>query len=367
MERVQVLLICSAVIIIAISIALIEAKRETRRFGIILMSAIIVAIIVSACFIVPTFLQQPDTESISIYGFSGNGTIDDPYRISSVDDLVLLRDLVNEGNTFKHDYFLQTENLNLSSIDGWIPIGIGSGSTCFWGCYDGAGHTIENLVCVQPDQFAGLFGILYGEVRNLGIESGLINGSCVGSIASHGSADAIILNCYNKATVHGSSRAGGLADNFAGQILYSINMGEVSCDRNISGGILSYDCELLDHCYSVGGELITDNYSGQIKKSEVISVSSLTRDFFKDFYQDMKSQLKNYSGSVIPAQMSMRKDNLRFTPSSFSEEDREGFLSLIFFSFLVVLILIFITVDFFANAYFVEKKSKIKGRYHVSS
>ncbi len=76
---------------------------------------------------------------------------------------------------------------------------------------------------------------------NFGFESGSISGACVGSITSHAvGTGSRIINCYNKATVTGSGRAGGIADNYDGIIWNCVNMGETVSD--ISAGITSnYD------------------------------------------------------------------------------------------------------------------------------
>jgi len=117
-------------------------------------------------------------------------------------------------------------------------------------------------------------------VRNLGIESGEFedgefeNGEFVdgyiGSITSHGTANARIINCYNKATVTASGRAGGLTDNFGGEILFSWNFGEISGtgDDTVTAGISSYGNATIQHCYSVGEDLVNEKvFSGKIVAS----------------------------------------------------------------------------------------------------
>lgn len=186
------------------------------------------------------------------FGFEGKGTKRCPYQIGSVEDLILFRDLINSGETsFQGVYLHQTTDLDLKGIGEWTPIGDfqpGLLRNYFRGHYDGAGHIIENIT-VSNVEYGGLFSILGGEVRNLGIESGYINGSCVGSIASHGTADAAIINCYNKAEIYGIYRAGGIADNLGGgKIEYCWNLGEVSADSGVNYGISSYSA-VIANCY----------------------------------------------------------------------------------------------------------------------
>lgn len=184
------------------------------------------------------------------YMFEGKGTRSFPYKINSVEDLEQFRDLVNNGEGFSHIYFEQTTDLDLSNVENWVSIGVYGGNRYFHGIYNGAGHTISNLVSINEGN-TGLFGMLCGEVWNLGIESGYINGLHVGSITSHGSDSAAIINCYNKAMVHGVYRAGGIADNLGeGRIEHCWNLGEVSADSGMNYGISSYSAA-INNCYCI--------------------------------------------------------------------------------------------------------------------
>ena len=207
------------------------------------------------------------------YRFEGEGTEEEPFRISSYEELVRLRDCVDAGFNYEEQFFLQTEDITFP--DGEIWNAIGDLEHAFAGVYDGGGHVISNIYC--DDKNAGIFSMLYGEVRNLGIESGAFHGNCIGSITSHGSAEAKIINCYNKADVTGNYRAGGLVDNFPGEILFSWNFGKVSGEQDaVVAGICSYGSPQIRYCYSTAeaepvnsvtfsGEL---HESGRIEKAE---------------------------------------------------------------------------------------------------
>ena len=172
------------------------------------------------------------------------GDKSNPCLIKNKKDLERLRDQVNKGKSFKGKYFLQTKDINLQNVE-WMPIGIYDSKKYFEGTYDGGGHVIKNLNISSKYPYkpanVGLFGQLNGTVRNLGIESGTVVGDCVGGIVSHaGGANATLINCYNKATVTGKIRAGGLADNFSGgTIINCINEGTVTAP--VHGKIISYD------------------------------------------------------------------------------------------------------------------------------
>lgn len=152
----------------------------------------------------------------------GSGTKDDPWLISSVEDLQLLANTINNGNAAEFDadctdtgngipgnyhgyYFRQTTDLDLKGIENWDPIGY-SGGCYFAGHYDGDGHSIKNAIStgkVDPDGFAtaGIFGwVAFGSVKNLHVKNanflaiGQNNYSYVGGIAGvcYGSS---IKNC----------------------------------------------------------------------------------------------------------------------------------------------------------------------------
>lgn len=152
------------------------------------------------------------TPSAEMPAYSGgSGTETDPWQISSVADLQLLANTINNGDAAKFDanctdtgggipgnyhgyYFKQTKDLDLSNIASWDPIGY-SGSCYFAGHYDGGGYTISNATSTGKNDAggfatAGIFGwVAFGSVENLHVENanfvatGQNNYSYVGGIA----------------------------------------------------------------------------------------------------------------------------------------------------------------------------------------
>lgn len=117
-------------------------------------------LILAMCFaMLPTAAFAVDDEGSTMPAYSGgSGTQKDPWLISSVKDLQLLANTINNGKAAEFDadctdtgdgipgnyhgyYFKQTTDLDLSSIENWAPIGY-SGGCYFAGHYDGDGHTI---------------------------------------------------------------------------------------------------------------------------------------------------------------------------------------------------------------------------------
>lgn len=113
---------------------------------------------------------------------TGSGTEQDPYLISSAEELALLATTTNNGDTHEGEYFKLTSDIDLENID-WVPIGITNMNgweaddyyvgfaNYFAGHFDGDNHTVYNLT--QTECYygrTGLFGCLKGAtVKNLAI------------------------------------------------------------------------------------------------------------------------------------------------------------------------------------------------------
>lgn len=127
------------------------------------------------------------------YDFGGGtGTKNDPWLITSSEDLIALAEFLNTGKAEKVDaqgagigncygyYFKQTADIDLTGV-AWEPIGY-SGGTYFAGNYDGDGHIIANAKSTgkrypgeeEGDYFAtaGIFGwVAFGSVENLHVKA----------------------------------------------------------------------------------------------------------------------------------------------------------------------------------------------------
>ena len=170
-------------------------------------------LILALCFtLLPTAAFAEEAPSFG----DGAGTQEDPWLITSKEDLIALAVFLNSGKAESFDteaagignchgyYFKQTADIDLTGVT-WEPIGY-SGSYYFAGNYDGDGHSIKNAIStgkVDPDGFAtaGIFGwVAFGSVKNLHVKNanflaiGQNNYSYVGGIAGvcYGSS---IKNC----------------------------------------------------------------------------------------------------------------------------------------------------------------------------
>lgn len=143
---------------------------------------------------VPTGVKATN---ITDYLAGGSGTEEDPYLISTKQQLENFRDYVNLGETFSGKYIRQTADIALNAPRSkwgvqaptpWTPIGDLSFSQfhatiildlfnwerCyhFGGTYDGDSHKIENMYIDDPQgRPAGFFGTLYHDatIKNLSV------------------------------------------------------------------------------------------------------------------------------------------------------------------------------------------------------
>lgn len=290
------------------------------------------------------------------FDFQGEGTEKNPFLITSLEDLKLLRDNVDYGVNYQGYYFAQTEDLFFPDGENWNPIGSVRESLIFSGSYDGRGHTINNIY--SQDQNAGLFSYIGGEVRNLGIESGRIEGNCIGGITSHGTGNAIILNCYNKAEIVSTGRGGGLTDNLgSGQVFFSWNLGQVSGinEAVTTAGISSYGSEKIYCSYSTTVEPTdSSTYKGEIENSQLVSEEEIP-ELLEKQYAAMALQDRQWISRNNIVFLTWRDGSLVF-----SEEIPSAYSMGILKTYIPVIALLIAVVVFGAALMIVRRKRSRK-------
>jgi hypothetical protein len=138
----------------------------------------------------------------------GDGTEENPYQITTSEQLALLAQQTNNG-TGGDAYYVLTNNVSLKNCSGgniqWIPIGNhihdkNDNIHYFTGHFDGGGHTVYGLyqnIENGLDYFGGLFGCTDGaEIKNIRMNQCFINGigGYVGSVVGFASRTNV-LNC----------------------------------------------------------------------------------------------------------------------------------------------------------------------------
>lgn len=159
----------------------------------------------------------------------GNGTQDSPFEISTAEQLYNFSEFVNSGNSLKNKYVVLTNDIDMSSIKNFKPIGFEVNPFQFKGIFDGNGYAIKNLEIRRNDYSLfdenylkydiALFGKLGGKVENLIVEDSVFDGYCTAVFARSSVNDKqLIINCLSRNNKITGYRCGELIDDFAGRI-----------------------------------------------------------------------------------------------------------------------------------------------------
>ena len=232
----------------------------------------------------------------------GTGTMQDPYKIATVNDLQKFR-TVWRSNFGK--YFIVTQDIDLSSIANFTPL------PDMEGTLDGNNKKILNLRMdrsqIQYDNYASLFEQIKrsGVVKNLGFENVVIKGNRhAAALASYnyGTVD----NCYVTGQVSCSAKygySGGLVSySWTGSIKNSYSTARVS-GNYYSGGLVSAMYKAtLENSYSSGSVSTVDSQAGGLVaslSSGVIRQSYATGSVSGNYYVGGLVGLVNNPGSII--------------------------------------------------------------------
>lgn len=159
----------------------------------------------------------------------GNGTKESPFEISTAEQLYNFSEFVNSGNSLKNKYVELTNDIDMSSIKNFKPIGFEVNPFQFQGIFNGNGYAIKNLEIRRNDYSLfdenylkydiALFGKLGGKVENLIVEDSVFDGYCTAVFARSSVNDKqLIINCLSRNNKITGYRCGELIDDFAGKI-----------------------------------------------------------------------------------------------------------------------------------------------------
>ena len=171
--------------------------------------------------------------------FEGSGTVKDPYKIKTEDDLKKLADLVNSGEEQKGiHYTIEAEGgITLTEKSRpWTPIG--TEEHPFDGTFDGDGNTVRGLeINDNAKDNQGLFGVNAGTIENLTVEGSVAGHDNVGGIAGTNMETGAIKDCTADVTVSGHDNVGGIAGKNDGSVTGCTNKGTVTGTGSNAGGI----------------------------------------------------------------------------------------------------------------------------------
>ena len=244
----------------------------------------------------------------------GDGKKDNPYIITTAEELAWFRDQVNSGNNFicakiaddvevidmSTVCHAEDKSQNLEKLS-WEPIGKNSYGYQYWGTFDGNGKTITNLYINASQNNVGLFGYTSeGTIKNLTFEyanvtnTGAFTGILVGYATGYANTSnlqnikisntcqikggketggiagdlsyAKAYNCVNYATVQGNNRVGGLfgyCSNKKSSITTCANHGNVTATSKDAGGLVGYFASgTIQDCANYGDVKGTERVAG---------------------------------------------------------------------------------------------------------
>lgn len=204
----------------------------------------------------------------------GTGTLSDPYKISSANELLWFSKLVSEGTVCEEmnpsACAYLSKDIDLKNICGegkgnWMPI------TNYSGTFDGTGHVVRGLYYESEiDDYAGLFGVIKNGavVKNIIVSGHLINNGAVGGVVGAAS-NSTIINCKNNALVQSTEKFAGGVVGYANSSTVDrcCNLGmivDTSGNTAKAGGICgaTYGISTINNCYNIGDVISTSRAGG---------------------------------------------------------------------------------------------------------
>ncbi len=228
-----------------------------------------IAVAIALLAVLATPLLSTTAPLVSAFSGSGSGTPEDPYIITTVEQLQEMKDNLTAHYALGNDIDA-SDTGNWNGGAGFEPVGTGTSTDRFSGSFDGRGHVIENLYINRSGTYyQGLFGSITGTVENVGLVGENVTGSTnVGGLV--GLNYGTVSNSYSTGSVSGSSGVGGLVGyNYQGTVSNSYSTGSVSGGADV-GGLVGLNARTVSNSYSTGsvsgtsrvGGLVGVNYIG---------------------------------------------------------------------------------------------------------
>ena len=209
-------------------------------------------------------------------------------EINTVSDLVQLSNEVSIGKTYEGQTVTLKNDLNLSEIDNFQPIGL-SATLPFKGSFNGNHKTISNLKITTESSsanYTGLFGYISGtatSVYDLTLANCTIssnNDNKTGGIAGY--AEGAFTNCHVTGSVTGQTSVGGIIGNASNNNV-SISgctfHGSVTAEKangGNAGGIVSLCGPKLVNCTNYGTVTGTERAGGITSQTQNSAMDAIT-------------------------------------------------------------------------------------------
>ena len=301
---------------------------------------------------------EKDEENTTEFA-GGNGTYYNPYLISDAKQLNNVRNYLGAHFKLICDIDLaghfQENEIFYNGGAGFEPIG--SLSSPFYGTFDGDGYAIKDLyINASESEFAGLFGVNSGTIKNLRVIYGTVELSAtyqssnsaiytyVGGIV--GLNYGAITNCFNSNTVSANITAyvgnisvysGGIVGrNEYGTITNCHNVGEISANVNDqssyknssayvggiagsnhygtttdcsniadisssheAGGVVGYNVGTITDCYSSGSQITANVCAGGVVGNNLGTVTDCYNKNFETSSSKHAGGIAGYNHQTI--------------------------------------------------------------------
>ena len=235
----------------------------------------------------------------SLYGstltIEASGSEDDPYLISTVQDMVDFADKINRGNN-ADKYYKLTADIDLGGMD-WTPVGMLVKP--FRGIFDGNGKKITGLNVSDSGDFLGLFGYNLGTIKNLTV-SGCVTNTSTSKSEEHGDADFVGgVAGFNAGTMidvdsnvvvdaSGANNVGGIAGfNTSGKWVDSRDVGDEEGVKRTSAGAEG----IIQRCGNAGF------VAGRMKVGGIVGENAGTVE--KCYNKGTVVNMKTFGGSGV--------------------------------------------------------------------
>lgn len=197
----------------------------------------------------------------------GDGSIEYPYLISCMDDLVA----ISENYSYWNYNYLQTddidasETVSLNAGAGWTPIG--NYNHVFSGTYNGQNYDISGLyIYSSTADYVGFFGKTSGAyLSNINLTGVSITAdSYVGGVSGY-NIGSTVENCSSTGSVTGNASTGGLVGANWNSSIISNSWSDCNVEGiTNTGGLVgyNYNSSSVGNCYSRSNIVSAGSYGG---------------------------------------------------------------------------------------------------------
>lgn len=124
-------------------------------------------------------------------------------------------------------------------------------SNQFNGSFNGDGYTVYGMVVCSTENYSGMFGYIgTGTVKNMTLKNSIVIGANY-TAAIAGASNGEIMNCYAQSIVIGNNNVGGIVGINNGRISNSANTGEIKGKEKV-GGISGASEGIAVNCFNIG-------------------------------------------------------------------------------------------------------------------